>query len=77
MVCVPCFIVPVLLFLWRLVVMPIYRRFFGKPQEPAPEFPFECNGGVCPIKPKEHPDKTKLIENASGEPATGEKKKDM
>lgn len=31
MVCVPCFIVPVLLFLWRLVVMPIYRRFFAKP----------------------------------------------
>lgn len=73
MVCVPCFIVPVLLFLWRLVVVPIYKRFFGKPEtkgkEAEPAFPFECKGGVCPIKPKDKGEKEKLINDASGDSA--------
>lgn len=37
--------------------MPIFRRFFGNKdnnkENKGPEFPFECKGGVCPIKPKE------------------------
>lgn len=59
MVCVPCFIVPVLLFIWRLVILPLYRRIWGGGKagenKKEPEFPFECKGGVCPIKPKDRP----------------------
>lgn len=78
MVCVPCFIVPVLLFLWRMVVLPIYRRFFAKPvatvdgkeKQPAadPVCPFECQGGVCPIRPKDR---------ASGGDATAATKEEI
>lgn len=53
MVCVPCFIIPVLLFIWRLIVVPLFRKFWGTPQKKEPEFPFECKGGVCPIKPRD------------------------
>lgn len=54
MVCVPCFIIPVLLFIWRLIVLPLIRRFWPSKQQQGnePKFPFECAGGVCPIKPK-------------------------
>ena len=74
MVCVPCFIVPVLLFLWKLVVVPIYKKFFGKPvagtdKKEEPAFPFECKGGVCPIKPKAKQDIMPLI-SESGDTTT-------
>lgn len=57
MVCVPCFIIPVLLYIWHKFVQPILLRYWnpwekkdaqGNVIKEAPAFPFECKGGVCP-----------------------------
>ncbi|KAI8127886.1 hypothetical protein FF38_07836 [Lucilia cuprina] len=57
MVCVPCFIIPVLLYIWHKFIQPIMLRYWnpwakkdaqGNVIKEAPEFPFECKGGVCP-----------------------------
>ncbi|KAM7347812.1 UPF0729 protein GD16342 [Cochliomyia hominivorax] len=68
MVCVPCFIIPVLLWIWHKFVQPIMLRYWnpwekkdaqGNVIKKAPEFPFECKGGVCPYPGA----KTKKLEN--------------
>ncbi|XP_017099237.2 UPF0729 protein GD16342 [Drosophila bipectinata] len=60
MVCVPCFIIPLLLYIWHKFVQPILLRYWnpwekkdadGNVIKKAPEFPFECKGGVCPFVP--------------------------
>lgn len=58
MVCLPCFIVPVLLFLWHRFIQPYVLRFWnpwakkdaqgnviGKPEDT--KFPIDCSGGTC------------------------------
>ncbi|TDG42692.1 hypothetical protein AWZ03_010890 [Drosophila navojoa] len=68
MVCVPCFIIPLLLYIWHKFVQPILLRYWnpwekkdaqGNVIKSAPEFPFECKGGVCPFVPgdKKQPDR--------------------
>lgn len=60
MVCVPCFIIPVLLFLWHKFIQPYVLRFWNpwavKDAEgnTTTEFPFKCEGGVCAFKKKEN-----------------------
>lgn len=61
MVCVPCFIVPVLLYIWHKFVQPYFLKYIWNPWEKkdehgnvintAPENPFECKNGVCPFVP--------------------------
>ncbi|EDX01300.1 UPF0729 protein GD16342 [Drosophila yakuba] len=60
MVCVPCFIIPLLLYIWHKFVQPILLRYWnpwakkdaeGNVINKAPDFPFECKGGVCPFVP--------------------------
>lgn len=81
MVCVPCFIIPVLLWIWHKFVQPIMLRYWnpwekkdaqGNVIKEAPEFPFECKGGVCP-----YPGAKKKLENNDSANAedktTGEK----
>lgn len=53
MVCVPCFIIPLLLYIWHKFVQPILLRYWNpwEKKDAAPEFPFECKGGVCPFVP--------------------------
>ncbi|XP_055542331.1 UPF0729 protein AAEL015238 [Wyeomyia smithii] len=62
MVCVPCFIIPVLLYLWHKFVQPYVLRFWnpwekkdkdGNVIKAGPEFPFKCAGGVCPFPAKD------------------------
>lgn len=58
MVCVPCFIIPVLLFLWHKFIQPYVLRFWNpwavKDAEGnvKTEFPFKCEGGVCAFAPR-------------------------
>ncbi|KAL9882349.1 UPF0729 protein GD16342 [Glossina fuscipes] len=56
MVCVPCFIIPVLLYIWHRFFQPILLRYWnpwekkdadGNIIKAAPEFPFQCKGGIC------------------------------
>ncbi|XP_017018026.1 UPF0729 protein GD16342 [Drosophila kikkawai] len=69
MVCVPCFIIPLLLYIWHKFVQPILLRYWnpwekkdaeGNVIKKGPEFPFECKGGVCPYVPgsKKSPEST-------------------
>ncbi|EDV45707.1 UPF0729 protein GD16342 [Drosophila erecta] len=60
MVCVPCFIIPLLLYIWHKFVQPILLRYWnpwekkdadGNVIKTGPDFPFECKGGVCPFVP--------------------------
>ncbi|KAH8291686.1 hypothetical protein KR018_005600 [Drosophila ironensis] len=60
MVCVPCFIIPLLLYIWHKFVQPILLRYWnpwekkdaeGNVIKKGPDFPFECKGGVCPFVP--------------------------
>uniref|UniRef100_A0A1B0EYP8 Uncharacterized protein n=1 Tax=Phlebotomus papatasi TaxID=29031 RepID=A0A1B0EYP8_PHLPP len=57
MVCVPCFIIPVLLFIWHRFIQPYVLRYWN-PWEKKDEqgnaikdesFPFTCKGGSCPF----------------------------
>ncbi|XP_039758276.1 UPF0729 protein AAEL015238 [Pararge aegeria] len=65
MVCVPCFIIPLLLFLWHKFVQPYVLRFWNpwavKDAEGnvKTEFPFKCEGGVCTFRNK--PDENKTV----------------
>lgn len=58
MVCIPCFIIPVLLFIWHRFVQPYILRYWNpwakkdaqgnvltKPEET--KFPIDCSGGKC------------------------------
>ncbi|KAL1381552.1 hypothetical protein pipiens_013380 [Culex pipiens pipiens] len=65
MVCVPCFIIPVLLYLWHKFIQPIVLRYWnpwekkdkdGNVIKAGPEFPFQCKGGVCPFPGKSNKD---------------------
>ncbi|KFB41791.1 AGAP000931-PA-like protein [Anopheles sinensis] len=57
MVCVPCFIVPVLLYLWHKFVQPILLKYWNPWEKKdkdgnvlptdTTKFPFDCTGGVC------------------------------
>lgn len=59
MVCVPCFIIPVLLFIWHRFIQPIVLRYWNPwavkdeqgniVENKKPEFPFQCAGGQCPF----------------------------
>ncbi|XP_068158301.1 UPF0729 protein GD16342 [Drosophila tropicalis] len=60
MVCVPCFIIPLLLYIWHKFIQPIILRYWnpwekkdaqGNIIKAGPDFPFECKGGVCPFVP--------------------------
>lgn len=58
MVCIPCFIIPVLLFIWHRFIQPYVLRYWNpwavkdaqgnvitKPEET--KFPIDCSGGKC------------------------------
>lgn len=58
MVCIPCFIIPVLLFVWHRFIQPYILRFWNpwakkdaqgnvitKPEDT--KFPIDCSGGKC------------------------------
>ncbi|XP_075159276.1 UPF0729 protein GD16342 [Haematobia irritans] len=73
MVCVPCFIIPVLLYIWHKFVQPILLKYWnpwekkdaqGNVIKSAPEFPFECKGGVCPYPGAK---KQKVLEEPTAE----------
>lgn len=58
MVCVPCFIIPVLIYVWHKFIQPIVLRYWnpwavkdadGNVIKEGPEFPFQCAGGQCPF----------------------------
>ncbi|XP_026493104.1 UPF0729 protein AAEL015238 [Vanessa tameamea] len=59
MVCVPCFIIPVLLFLWHKFIQPYVLRFWNPwgvkdaDGNVKTEFPFKCEGGVCAFSRKQ------------------------
>lgn len=74
MVCVPCFILPVLLFIWHKFFQPILLRYWnpwmkkdeeGNIIKAGPEFPFQCSGGSCPYPVK----KTQAIQTDVSPPA--------
>ncbi|XP_053662283.1 UPF0729 protein AGAP000931 [Anopheles marshallii] len=69
MVCVPCFIVPVLLYLWHKFVQPILLKYWnpwekkdehGNVIKTEPKNPFDCSGGVCRFAGK----KSTVVENS-------------
>lgn len=57
MVCVPCFIIPVVLFFWRWLIQPYFIKYIWNPWQKKdkdgkiiadePEFIQKCEGGVC------------------------------
>ncbi|XP_059621536.1 UPF0729 protein AAEL015238 [Phlebotomus argentipes] len=87
MVCVPCFIIPVLLYIWHKFIQPYVLRFWN-PWEKKDEqgnvvktenFPFTCKGGACPFpaakaKPQ-IPEKTEGVTEAQSTEVTAEDKK--
>lgn len=63
MVCVPCFIVPVVLFFWRWLIQPYFIKYIWNPwakkdkdgnviKDESPEFIQKCEGGVCTFMKK-------------------------
>lgn len=87
MVCVPCFIIPVILFFWRWLIQPYFVKYIWNPWEKKdkdgkviqdePEFIQKCEGGVCTFmkKPKDD-NKTTEAEVSQGVAAAGGTKKD-
>lgn len=55
MVCVPCFIVPVFLLIFRFIILPILTKFWykekndGQESNQPPELVKECKDGVCTL----------------------------
>lgn len=57
MVCIPCFIIPVLLYIWHRFIQPYVLRYWNpwankdKDGNVVPDdntkFPFNCSGGKC------------------------------
>lgn len=58
MVCVPCFIIPVVLFFWRWLIQPYFVKYIWNPWEKKdkdgnvikdeePEFIKNCENGKC------------------------------
>ncbi|KPJ16497.1 UPF0729 protein AAEL015238 [Papilio machaon] len=68
MVCVPCFIIPVLLFLWHKFIQPYVLRFWNPwavkdaDGNVKTDFPFSCEGGVCSFGKKQVKNKTEITE---------------
>lgn len=63
MVCIPCFIIPVVLFFWRWLIQPYFIKYIWNPWEKKdkdgniikdqdPEFIKKCEGGVCTFMKK-------------------------
>ncbi|XP_023946924.1 UPF0729 protein AAEL015238 [Bicyclus anynana] len=73
MVCVPCFIIPVLLFLWHKFVQPYVLRFWNPwavkdaDGNEKTEFPFKCEGGVCAFRRKPDGNKTDAVQKDNPE----------
>ncbi|XP_013191922.2 UPF0729 protein AAEL015238 [Amyelois transitella] len=73
MVCVPCFIIPVLLFLWHKFIQPYVLRFWNPwavkdaDGNVKTEFPFKCEGGVCAFAPKSKKDKETIEQEGQHE----------
>uniref|UniRef100_A0A182QIG2 Uncharacterized protein n=1 Tax=Anopheles farauti TaxID=69004 RepID=A0A182QIG2_9DIPT len=70
MVCVPCFIVPVLLYLWHKFVQPILLKYWnpwekkdkdGNVITSEPKL-FDCTGGVCRFAGKKQTAAQPLLE---------------
>lgn len=63
MVCVPCFIIPLLLYLWHKFIQPYVLRFWNPwavkdaDGNVKTEFPFKCEGGVCVFAPRKTKEK--------------------
>uniref|UniRef100_A0A6B2EGE7 Putative secreted protein n=1 Tax=Phlebotomus kandelakii TaxID=1109342 RepID=A0A6B2EGE7_9DIPT len=91
MVCVPCFIIPVLLFIWHRFIQPFVLRFWNpwaKKDEKGnvikdESFPFTCKGGSCPFpasktkqQTAESEGGTNQTEQSTKEITTGDKKCD-
>ncbi|EDW44057.1 UPF0729 protein GD16342 [Drosophila sechellia] len=80
MVCVPCFIIPLLLYIWHKFVQPIILRYWnpwekkdaqGNVIKKGPDFPFECKGGVCPFVPgAKKPEKAIPAEESQNPPSS-------
>ncbi|XP_050073708.1 UPF0729 protein AGAP000931 [Anopheles maculipalpis] len=75
MVCVPCFIVPVLLYLWHKFVQPVLLKYWnpwekkdkdGNIIKTEPKNPFDCSDGVCRFAGK----KSTAIKDSNSPPAT-------
>lgn len=57
MLCIPCFIIPVVLFFWRWLIQPYFLKYIwnpwhkkdkdGKVIEHTPDFIKSCEGGKC------------------------------
>lgn len=59
MVCVPCFIIPVLLYVWHRFIQPYVLRYWNpwakkdadgkviQGTDDQTKFPFDCSGGKC------------------------------
>jgi hypothetical protein len=89
MVCVPCFIIPVLLFIWHRFIQPILLKYWnpwekkdkdGNVIKSGTEFPFECAGGACPFPMKKNTtpieavaEQQNLVNNAKLEPEPNKK----
>lgn len=62
MVCIPCFIIPVLLYVWHKFIQPYILRFWNPWQKKdaqgndippeKTEFPIDCTGGKCVFRGK-------------------------
>lgn len=70
MVCIPCFIIPVLLYVWHRFVQPYVLRFWNpwakkdaqgnvitKPEDT--KFPIDCSSGKCIFMRKDKTEVTK------------------
>lgn len=82
MVCVPCFIIPVVLFFWRWLIQPYFVKYIWNPWEKKdkdgnviknedPEFIQKCENGKCTFMRK--PAAVEM--NASQEEVTGHEAK--
>lgn len=65
MVCVPCFIVPVLLIIWKKFLEPyvlplVYKYWYGieYKKDEKKDGPFNCDGGKCIFAGKKKTDET-------------------
>lgn len=77
MVCVPCFVIPVLLFVWHRFIQPLMLRYWNPwavkdangqvLENKVPDFPFQCAGGVCPF-----PGASKKVDGGGGAAAAAD-----
>lgn len=80
MVCLPCFIIPVLLYVWHRFIQPYVLRYWNPwakkdkdgniIKEDNTKFPFDCSGGKCTFMAK---GKVKANETESETTTTTEK----